>query len=60
MEYVVVLILGIIIGATLITVCNIITKKSNEKQYLKEYKEIIRECYELENKNVKKKPSSKD
>ncbi len=42
------IILEIVIGATVVTICNIANKKSDEKQYLEEYKEIIKECLKCE------------
>ena len=47
------IILGIVIGTIITTICNIVNKKTDEKQYLEEYKEIIRKCLKYEDNNSK-------
>ena len=49
------IILGIVIGTIITTICNIVNKKTDEKQYLEEYKEIIRKCLKYEDNNSKNK-----
>ena len=51
-----------VIKKKITTFWNIVKKKTDEKQYLEEYKEIIRECLKYEDNNnskgtVKKKES---
>lgn len=46
--------LGIIIGMIIVMIFDIIKKRSDEKQYFNEYKEILKEYYKS-NEDVKKK-----
>ena len=45
----------------IVMIFNIINKKVTEKQYLEEYKEIIKEClnYDVQNEDTLKKKASK-
>ena len=60
MMYILIALIGIIVGMLIIIVFNAINENVKEKQYLKEYKEIIDECLKdnsTNDKHAKKKES---
>ena len=60
MIYILIGLIGIIVGMLIIIVFNAINENVKEKQYLKEYKEIIEECLKdnsPKDKHAKKKES---
>lgn len=61
MIYILIGLIGIIVGMLIIIVFNAINENVKEKQYLKEYKEIIEECLKDNSSNDKgtKKKESK-
>ena len=60
MMYILIALIGIIVGMLIIIIFNAINENVKEKQYLKEYKEIIAECLKdnsTNDKHAKKKES---
>lgn len=53
MMYILIALIGIIVGMLIIIIFNAINENVKEKQYLREYKEIIEECLKDNSTTVK-------